>query len=159
RSPAARYERLLQCYEAAVRYCAAVQLSDYLAAGCPDADVNRLLLDRLGRNFSLGHWVDLVRRITALPKRGGFPAFVPEMAVFYFQPDKGLLLTPDAVTFDTTLCAARNDWAHPSQTWSEADLAQKFKEHKGPLDRLLQALGFLARYPLYVPYRGPRPEV
>jgi hypothetical protein len=159
RSPAARYERLLQCYEAVVRYCAAVQLSDYLAAGCPDPDVNRLLLERLGRNFSLGHWVELVRRITALQKRGAFPAFVPEMAGFYFKPGKGLSLTAAAEHFDTTLCAARNDWAHPSQTWSDAELTRQFKEHKGPLDRLLEALGFLARYPLYVPYRGPRPEV
>src|SRR5690242_200725 len=56
RSPAVRYERMLQCYEAAVRYCAAVQVSDYLAAGCPDDVFNRMLLDRLGRPLSVGHW-------------------------------------------------------------------------------------------------------
>jgi hypothetical protein len=53
RSPAARYERLLQCCEAVVRYCAAIQVNDYVTAGCPDADLNRLLLERLGRNFSV----------------------------------------------------------------------------------------------------------
>ncbi len=158
RSPAARYERLLQCYEAIVRYCAAVQVSDYLAAGCPNADLNRLLLDRLGRNFSLGHWIELVRGITALQKRGVFPAFVAEMPAFYFQPGKGQSLTPEAESFDSTLCAARNDWAHGPAA-SDAELAQKFRDHKALLDRLLQALGFLMRYTLYVPYRGPRPEI
>ena len=37
---------------------------------------------------------------------------------------------------------------------------RRFREHKGPiLDRLLAELDFLARYTLYVPYRGASPDV
>lgn len=162
RSAAVRYERLLQCYEAAVRYCAAVQVSDYLAAGCPDDAFNRLLLDRLGRPLSVGHWVELARQVAALQARGVFPAFMPEMPAFFFGRDPGsrAARTEEAEIFDTALVVARNDWAHRDETWSEDDFARRFREQKGPLlDRMLAALGFLARYTLYVPYRGPRPDV
>ncbi|MGQ0764180.1 MAG: hypothetical protein ACT4OZ_00770 [Gemmatimonadota bacterium] len=33
RDPATRYERLLRCYETAVRFCAAIQISDYRRQG------------------------------------------------------------------------------------------------------------------------------
>jgi hypothetical protein len=89
RTPEARYRALLQCYEAIVRYCAAVQLSDYLAAGYPDAAINQLLLERLGRNILLGHWFELTREITAHQKQGVLPGFMPELAAFYFKPGKG----------------------------------------------------------------------
>src|SRR5205823_5034453 len=44
--------------------------------------------------------------------------------------------------------------------WSPDESQRRFREHKGPiLDRLLAELDFLARYTLYVPYRGPSPGV
>lgn len=159
RDATARYERLLRCYEAAVRYCATVQLSDYLAAGCPDADLNQNLLSRLTRPLSLGQWVELTRQVTALQLRGVFAAFMPELAAFYFRPPPPARpsLTDEARLFEQELLSARNDWAHPDQTWAADACARRFAEHKPLLDRLLEGLGFLARYPLYVPYRGPRP--
>jgi serine phosphatase RsbU (regulator of sigma subunit) len=157
--PEARYRALLQCYEAVVRYCAAVQLSDYLAAGCPDSAINRLLLDRLGRNIGVGHWVELTREITARQRDGRFPAFMPEVATFYFKPDRGRGLTPEGEIFDSVLCAARNDAAHPDHVWTTTTCEHKFNEHKPLLDRLLQALHFLERYPLYVPYQWRRGDV
>src|SRR5262245_33268378 len=117
RDPTLRYERLIHCYEAAVRYCAAVQVSDYLAAGCPDADLNRLLLDRLSRSLSVGQWIEITRKITDLQRRGRMPSFVPELAEFYFEP-KATSLTPGAIIFDQTLIQARNEWAHRRNTWS-----------------------------------------
>jgi serine phosphatase RsbU (regulator of sigma subunit) len=158
RTPESRYRAVLQCYEAAVRYCAAVQLSDYLASGCPDPTINRLLLDRLGRNFSLGHWVELTRKITAQQRDGLLPAFMPELAEFYFKPDKGL--SPEGEIFDNILCNARNEAAHPDYVWTTTTCEHKFNEHKAPhLDRLLRALRFLENYPLYVPYVWRRSDV
>jgi hypothetical protein len=160
RTPEGRYRALLQCYEAAVRYCAAVQLSDYLTAGCPDAKVNCLLLDHLRKKFLLGTWVQLTREIAALQKAGRFAAFMPEIARFYFKATKKRAVTPDAELFDSTLLGARNDAAHPDHTWTAATCERKFEEHKGPhLDRLLAALDFLGRYPLYVPYSWQRSNV
>jgi stage II sporulation SpoE-like protein len=158
RDPAARYERLLRCYEAIVRYCATVQISDYLSSGCPDPDLNRMLLERLSRPLALGHWIELTRRITALQKRGGGPAFMPEMADFYFR-GRSTSLTPAAEIFDVTLGAARNAWAHPDHTWPADAYARNFQEHKPMLDELLTALAFLERYKLLVPFRGSRPDV
>jgi hypothetical protein len=155
RTPEARYACLLQCYEATVRYCATVQLSDYLAAGCPDPALNRKLLERLGRNFALGHWIELTREVTTLQQQGRFPAFIPEMVAFYFKPGKRPRLTDEANLFETTLCAARNDWAHPDRTWPPGTAERKFEEHHPSLVRLLEALDFLTRYPLYVPYQRP----
>lgn len=159
RDATARYERLLRCYEAVVRYCATVQLSDYLAAGCPDAELNRTLLSRLTRPLSLGQWVELTRQVTALQQRGVFAAFMPELAGFYFKASSRPSLTDAARLFEQALLSARNDWAHPDQTWAPDACARRFAEHRPLLDRLLEALGFLARYTLYVPYRGPRPEM
>jgi hypothetical protein len=160
RTPEARYRALLQCYEAVVRYCAAVQLSDYLAAGCPDASINRLLLERLGRNLALGHWIELTRAITARQKEGLFPAFMPELAAFYFKPGKGRSLTPEGEIFDSILSSARNESAHPDHVWPPSTYERKFDEHRGPhLDRLLRTLHFLERYPLYVPYLWGRKDV
>jgi serine phosphatase RsbU (regulator of sigma subunit) len=159
RDPTARYERLLRCYEATVRYCALVQLSDYRAAGCPDAALNRKLLERLPRNLLLGHWIEIARQVTTLQRQGRFPAFMPEMAAFYFKGTRGTTLTAEAEIFDVHLCAARNDWAHPDQTWPADVYPQKFKEHRALLDQMLEALSFLGRYTLYVPCSGPRPEV
>jgi hypothetical protein len=85
RSPAVRYERLLQCFESAVRYCAMVQISDYLAAGCPDTDLNRQLLGHLGGSLALGDWIQVTRKITALQKGGAFRPFMQEMVRFYFK--------------------------------------------------------------------------
>src|SRR5581483_2515150 len=132
-------------------YCATVQLSDYAAAGCPDPALNRKLLEHLGRNLSLGHWIELTRAVTALQKNRRFPAFMPEMVEFYFKPGKKQSLTPAAEIFEG-LCKARNEWAHPSYTWPDEEARAKFREHNAPhLDPLIQALGFLARYTLYVP--------
>jgi hypothetical protein len=41
-------------------------------------------------------------------------------------------------------------------TWSPETYAEKFKQQKVLLDRLLAALGFLGGYTLYVAYRGRR---
>jgi hypothetical protein len=158
RDPTMRYERLVHCYEAVVRFCAAVQVSDYLAAGCPDPDLNRLLLDRLCRNLSLGQWIEITRKVADLQRRGRMSAFMPEFAEFYFEQGGGL--TQGARLFDQTLCQARNEWAHRSNTWSADEYQRRFREHKGPLlDRLLAELDFLGRYTLYVPFRGPSPDV
>jgi hypothetical protein len=159
RDPATRYERLLRCYEAVVRYCATVQLSDYVAAGCPDAELNRTLLLRLSRDLSLGHWAELTRQITALQRDGVLQAFMPEMTGFYFKPGRHGSLTPAAQVFESRLLSARNEWAHPDRTWGPETYSGNFQEQKPLLDGLLDALGFLAKYVLYVPYRGARPGV
>src|SRR5262245_5058367 len=117
RNPDQRYKALLRCYEVLVRYCATVQLSDYLAAGCPDGALNRLLLERLGRNFALGHWIELTRAVTALQKGRRLPASMPEVAEFYFRPGRRTALTPAAALLESDLCVARNEWAHPDHTW------------------------------------------
>jgi hypothetical protein len=151
RDPTMRYERLVHCYDTVVRYCAAVQVSDYLAAGCPDADLNRLLLDRLSRNLSLGQWIEITRKITDLQRRGRMAAFMPEIAEFYFESKAGGL-TPGSIIFEQTLIRARNEWAHRTNTWSSDEYQRRFHDHKGPLlDRLLADLDFLANYTLYVP--------
>jgi len=160
RTPAERYQRMLHCYEAVVRYCAIVQLSDYLAAGCPDAALNRRVLDRCGQTFSLGHWVELTRSVAALQKDRVFPAFLPELAAFYFRAGGKHRPTPEAEIFDSALLAARNEWAHPDQTWSADTFATKYAEQRPQLDTLIAALGFLGRYTLYVPTAGsPQGEV
>jgi hypothetical protein len=159
RDSATRYDRLLQCYEAVVRFCAAVQISDYRRAGCPDPQVNRRLLEHLPRKFLLGHWIELIRLITLLQRREVIPAFAPEMAAFYFKPGNKATLSKDAHLFDTLLSIARNAKAHPEETWADETYAQRFKEHRTLLDRLLKALDFLEDYTLYVPYRGPRADL
>jgi hypothetical protein len=160
RTPEARYRALLQCYEAVVRYCAAVQLSDYLAAGCPDATVNQLLLNYLGRNMVLGHWVELTREVTARQKAAKFRAFMPELAGFYFKPGKSKEVSEDGELFNSVLLSARNETAHPTFVWTSGTCEQRFEEHKEPhLDRLLRALSFLENYPLYVPYLWRRKDV
>ncbi len=158
RDPATRYERLVRCYEAVVRYCATVQISDYVAAGCPGADLNRKFMERLYRNFSLGHWIEITRDIISLQKKGVLAPFMREMSDFYFKPGKGASLTAAGEIFDSVLCKARNEWAHPDQTWGVDAFVRKFEDHKPLLDQLLSALEFLAHYNLYVPYRGSRPE-
>jgi hypothetical protein len=114
RSPADRYDRLLQGYEAVVRYLAIVQLSDYLAAGCPDAGVNRTLLRNLPVKTTLGQWVEITRQVTALQKQGKLTAFMPELAALYFKPGKGAALptparssTPSCLPTATTGATAR----------------------------------------------------
>jgi hypothetical protein len=155
-----RYERLLQCYESVVHYCAMVQISDYLSSGCPSPDVNRKLLQYLPRELSLGNWVELTRDITSIQKRGVFRPFMPELMDFYFQTGKGTKLTPAGSIFDSTLCALRNEWAHREETWSREAYTTKFKEQKEPLlDRMLGSLDFLSRYTVYVPYRGTKDVV
>lgn len=79
---ASSYERMLDCYETLVRYCAMVQISDYFSAGFPNADLNRILLGRLKKNLALGHWIELVRQITLLQRNGAIKAFMPVMAQF-----------------------------------------------------------------------------
>ncbi len=157
RNPPERYQRLLFCYEALVRYCAAVQLSDYLANGCPNPTLNKQILDRLGQNFSLGHWVELTAAITRMQADGALPAFVPEIAAFYFKPGKRSGRTAEGDLFHTVLLAARNEWAHPNQTWTAETFKEKFREQKPMLDALIGAVAFLGEYALYVPVTGPRP--
>ncbi len=157
RSPPERYHRLLHCYEALVRYSAAIQLSDYLAHGCPNPTLNKQLLDRLGRKFSLGHWVDLTATITGMQAEGIFPAFVPDFAAFYFKPGKRGSRTPEGELFHSTLLAARNEYAHPNRTWPTETFAEKYSQQRPLLDALILAMGFLGKYTLYVPVAGPRP--
>src|SRR6266545_1294561 len=157
--PAERYERVLACHESLVRYCAAVQLSDYLAAGAPDAALNRRLLDKLGKNFFLGDWVNFTRSVTAVQKAGAYAAFMPEMAEFYFKSGGGTRLTPQAAIFDATLTNARNKQSHADEVLTVEAKAERFRAHKALLDELLRAVAFLSRYPLYVPLGGPRPGV
>src|SRR5262249_9144297 len=85
-----------------------------------------------------------------------FPPFMPEMVEFYFRPGSRPRLTPEAAVFEETLCAARNDWAHPDRAWPPGAVDRKFDELQPHLARLLRSLDFLARYPLYVPYQQPR---
>src|SRR5437899_503515 len=99
-----RYRCVLRCYEALVRYCAAVQISDYLAVGCPDAALNGRLLEVLARKPSLGHWIELTREITRWQKRNPGSAFIPEMIDFYFRPGPGAHLTPMAVELFEKFC-------------------------------------------------------
>jgi hypothetical protein len=159
RSDPDRYDRLLGCYEAVVRYLATVQLSDYLAARCPDPDTNRTLLSNLPGKLTLGGWVEITRCLTALQKQGKFPAYVPELAAFYFKRGKSTSFTPEGEIFNTLLCADRNDWAHRQMAWSSETYAEKFRLQKVLLDRVLSALEFLGRYTLYVAYRGRRDTV
>jgi hypothetical protein len=112
-----RYERLLQCYESVVKYCAMVPISDYLSSDCPNTRLNRKLLQFLPRDLSLGSWIELTRDITSLQKRNVFSAFMPELVDFYFQPGRGTAITPAGTIFDSTLCALRNEWAHREETW------------------------------------------
>jgi|HubBroStandDraft_6_1064221.scaffolds.fasta_scaffold01011_4 hypothetical protein len=152
------YQRMLDCYETLIRYCAMVQISDYFSVGFPNADLNRILLGRLQRNLALGHWIELVRQITSLQRSGTIKAFIPEMAQFYFRPG-GETLTLEAEIFDSKLVAIRNNWAHPRETRSTENIEQKLEEHRVLLDTVLAKLAFLERYTLYVPIRGPRPGV
>ena len=102
------------------------------------------LLLRLGRDLSLGHWVELTRHITTLQKRQVFPAFMPEMMSFYFKPGEGTSQTRDGKSLRQHACVPwPNEWAHRRETWDEEAFTRKFREQKGPLlDRLLTALGF-----------------
>ena len=156
---ASSYERMLDCYETLVRYCAMVQISDYFASGFPSADLNRLLLGRLKKeNLALGHWIELVRRITLLQRHGAVKAFMPEMAEFYFRPGSEAF-TLEAEIFDSKLVAIRNNWAHPRETRSTTNIERMLEEHRVLLDTVLAGLAFLARYTLYVPLKGPRPNI
>src|SRR5262249_35104071 len=112
-------------------------------AGCPDADVNRKLLRNLPGKTTLGQWVEITRQVTALQKQSKLAAYVPELAAFYFKPGKGTSLTDAGEVFDSLLCADRNDWGHRQMTWSPETYAEKFRQQKVLLDRLLTALDFV----------------
>ena len=129
-------------------------------AGCPDAKVNHLLLEHLPRKFHPGPLDRTDSPDHAAPASRDSPCFSrPRWLPSISKPGKKGGLTKDALLFDTLLSIARNVKAHPEETWAEETYTERFQEHRTLLDQLLSALGFLEDYTLYVPYRGPRPDL
>lgn len=163
------HDYLLDLFEVALKYCASIAISQYVADQLGDSRINASLREL--ERPSLGHWLGWLRDILDLYRRKNHPLRIPELGTFCSQKTTGEL--PAAATalrrimvdrmgstggesnataitplqFFQLLVEYRNKLAHgvhagPNEKRRVAEIL------KPALRALLQGMHFLADYPL-----------
>jgi hypothetical protein len=124
--------------EAVISFLGRLWVAEYLAAGAPDARLNRDLFDLLGRRPLLGHWVSLARRIREIFVAHALRTVVAGLdAVDYGSPDN-----PDHPV--SRLIRYRNSFSHGSM----AAVVEDIRLHRRLIAELMSLVPALIEQPI-----------
>ena len=148
-----RFIRFIDVCEVTIKYLASILLSDYLRSGMQVLEINNLLASALSRP-SLGHWNNFVRSILSQASGSGNTLFIPDLWGFYFKTTTSGKKKPSPNQhFINQIISVRNEFAHGARPDNE-ECRQKVSHYQPGLNKLLENLEFLTRYPLVLARLG-----
>jgi tetratricopeptide (TPR) repeat protein len=133
--------RLVDAYEAILKYCAILAIQNFSRASLAEAfpEVGRLIRERIQRP-ALGHWAELFREVIRCFDGRPTHLFCPPLASLQRQRAFN-----DACG---KLNRLRNEYVGHGATLSDEEGALKAQEHERDLQTLVRLVAFLADFPL-----------
>lgn len=152
RRPFQKLHRLVDVYEALLKYGAIIAVQNFYAAGLaahfPNVDIE--IRKPIARS-SLGHWVGFLRETLRSFAEYEESLFSRELFLFYFK-DFGKRLTPQphfqTKSASDRLLLLRNERLGHGATMSDDTARALLHKHEGDLHLLLEQAAFLADLPL-----------
>lgn len=137
--------RLVDAYEALLKYCAVIAVQNFYSASLASAfpETDRLIRERILRP-SLGHWAELLREVMRCFAQRRSDLLSPEL--FDFQ--QKLQREGSIKQAFERLNRLRNEYVGHGATLADEDAAALVQEHEKDLQTLLEQASFLADLPL-----------
>lgn len=145
-----RFGCLLDGYKALIKLLALSTISDYVASGAHDEELERRLrVHFLSDRLSLGHWSELLREtVRYFAIRATRPPFLQEIVGFYFRDGR---LTPAAARLELVVSVRNQELGHAVAMPSEDDAARLYTKQRAVFTQILADLTFLDDYDVVIP--------